>query len=139
MKKLVCIVLALMLCASFTCTAFAAETGDDFVSSPGVTEPVDCPHHSTSVVGAKPATCTAEGYTGDHVCDECAKVIKEGEKIPKLGHDYEDGSCTICGAVEDNPKTGDESRIGMWIIVMIVAAVALGGIAVVYRKKFANQ
>lgn len=138
MRKAVCLILALLFCASFACTAFASETGDDFVASPGGTEP-DCPHHNMTVVGQKDPTCTTFGYTGDHVCDDCGKLIEEGKDIPKLNHDFENGTCTNCGTVEDNPKTGDASRIGLWIVVMIIAAVALGGVAIVYGKKFSKR
>ena len=48
--------------------------------------------HKTEVVGAKDATCTEDGYTGDVVCTICkdkddnALVIEKGELIPALGH-----------------------------------------------------
>ena len=42
--------------------------------------------HKTQLVGAKPATCTEDGYTGDEVCTVCQEVVKKGEVIPALGH-----------------------------------------------------
>ena len=42
--------------------------------------------HKTQLVGAKPATCTEDGYTGDEVCTVCGETVKKGEVIPALGH-----------------------------------------------------
>lgn len=57
--------------------------------------------------GAKDATCTEAGYTGDSVCKWCGKVLKAGEEIPALGHktevkDAKAATCTEAG------YTGDE-------------------------------
>ena len=69
--------------------------------------------HKTELVGAKAATCTEDGYTGDEVCTVCGETVKKGEVIPALGHKTqlvgakaatctEDGYtgdqvCTVCG------------------------------------------
>jgi lactocepin len=69
--------------------------------------------HKTQLVGAKPATCTEDGYTGDEVCTVCQEVVKKGEVIPALGHKTQlvgakaatctqdgytgDEVCTVCG------------------------------------------
>lgn len=137
MKKLICLILAMVFCMSLACTAYAAESGDGFVSSPGSTEPVECDHSSVKVVGKYDPTCTSEGYTGDKVCEECNIVVAKGTTIAKTAHNYEDGVCTACGADENNPKTGDSSNIALWIGVMAIAVVGLVAVAVVYRKKFA--
>lgn len=57
--------------------------------------------------GAKDATCTEAGYTGDSVCKWCGKLLKAGEEIPALGHktevkDAKAATCTEAG------YTGDE-------------------------------
>lgn len=137
MKKLICLILALTFCFGLACTAFADEANDDFLSSPG-TEP-ECDHPGTKLVGQVDSTCTNEGYTGDLVCEHCGKVIEEGKRVPKAPHNFENGSCTVCGADENNPQTGDTSFVFVWMIIMGVAAVSLVGVTVVYRKKFANQ
>ena len=59
------------------------------------------------LTGAKDATCTEDGYTGDNVCKTCGKTIKKGQTIAKLGHTTElkgakDATCTKDG------YTGDE-------------------------------
>ena len=102
MKKLICVLLALVICLSMAVTAFAA---DGFVSSPG-----ECDHGKTSLKNQKDATCTEDGYTGDHVCDKCGAVVEEGEVIPATGHIWsawikETGlvhkrTCSECGAEE---------------------------------------
>ena len=138
MKKAICLLLVLVVCMSLACTAFASEAGDDFVESPGI-EVEDCEHKEPAIVSRREPTCTQDGYTGDKVCPDCGEVIERGTVIPRLGHRYENGVCTICGADQRNPQTGDNSGIGLWIGLMILAAVALVTGTVVYRKKFANQ
>ena len=63
--------------------------------------------HDTQLVGAKDATCTQDGYTGDEVCKTCGVTVKKGEVIPATGHDTQlvgakDATCTEDG------YTGDE-------------------------------
>lgn len=72
-------------------------------------------HGETELKNEKEATCTAEGYTGDTVCKECGEVLEKGETVPMLAHNYENGTCTECGAsdpdyepekpAEPNPPT----------------------------------
>ena len=71
------------------------------------TETLSATGHDTEIVGAKPATCTQDGYTGDEVCKTCGVTVKKGETIPATGHDTEivgakDATCTQDG------YTGDE-------------------------------
>ena len=46
--------------------------------------PVDnvCYHANTEVVGAKEATETEKGYTGDTVCKDCGETLRTGEETP---------------------------------------------------------
>ena len=69
--------------------------------------------HKTEVQGAKEATCTAEGYTGDQVCTVCGETVEKGQAIPMKDHHYENGVCVDCGAkdpnyVEPTPKPTTE-------------------------------
>ena len=71
------------------------------------TETLPATGHDTQLVGAKPATCTEDGYTGDEVCKTCGVTVKKGETIPATGHETEivgakDATCTEDG------YTGDE-------------------------------
>ncbi|MBS6197156.1 MAG: LPXTG cell wall anchor domain-containing protein, partial [Oscillibacter sp.] len=101
-------------------------------------EVIPAPGHKTQLVGAKAATCTEDGYTGDEVCTVCQEVVKKGEVIPATGHDYKDGKCTNCGETDpnykpaepENPgvKTGDEAHTALWLAaasVSLLAAAAL--------------
>ena len=102
------------------------------------TETLPATGHKTELVGAKAATCTEGGYTGDEVCTVCGETVKKGEVIPATGHDYKDGKCTNCGAADpdykpaepENPgvKTGDEAHTALWLAaasVSLLAAAAL--------------
>ena len=95
-------------------------------------------------MGAKDATCTEDGYTGDEVCKVCQTVVKQGEAIPALGHDYKDGKCSRCGTEEpttpvepgkpqqpekpttpDTPATGDSSTLVLWLALLAVSGMAV--------------
>lgn len=80
--------------------------------------PPECSHAVTSLKNQKPATCSAEGYTGDLCCDGCGEVIESGESIPMTEHEFEitgeteDGmqeeTCVLCGFIRilpPEPKT----------------------------------
>ncbi len=60
-----------------------------------------CTHEKTSVVGAKAATCTEDGYTGDTVCEDCGEVIEEGSVISATGHSWDAGSVTQAATCEE--------------------------------------
>ena len=104
--------------------------------------------HTITLQGAKDATCTAEGYTGDKVCTRCNEVIEKGTAIAKLAHQFENGKCTLCGAVDsngatggsgtdknDSPKTGDSSNAVVGITLLLVSAAGAVGILTYSRKK----
>lgn len=56
--------------------------------------------HVTELVGATAATCTEDGYTGDEVCSVCGDTITKGKKIEHFGHNYVNGKCATCGAID---------------------------------------
>ena len=94
-----------------TYTATVTFQGKNYTDT--CTETLPALGHKTQLVGAKTATCTEDGYTGDEVCTVCQEVVKKGEVIPALGHKTqlvgakaatctEDGYtgnevCTVCG------------------------------------------
>lgn len=49
---------------------------------------MDCAHTDTTRTGAKDATCTEDGYTGDVVCSGCYEVLTQGQSIPAVGHNH---------------------------------------------------
>ena len=79
--------------------------------------------HDDKLTGAKEATCTEPGYTGDMVCTRCGEVHSKGEEIPALGHDYgdwttvkeadcfhtglEERKCGRCGEIEQHETTAE--------------------------------
>ena len=63
--------------------------------------------HKTQLVGAKPATCTEDGYTGDEVCTVCGETVKKGEVIPAPGHKTQLVGAKAATCTEDG-YTGDE-------------------------------
>ena len=139
-----------------TYTAKVTFEGKEYTDTK--TEVIPATGHDTELVGAKDATCTEDGYTGNEVCKVCQTVVKQGEVIPALGHDYKDGKCSRCGAEEpttpvepgkpgepsqptqpekpttpDTPATGDESQLMLWVSGMLVCALGAG--LMLRRKK----
>ena len=133
-----------------TYTAKVTFEGKEYTDTK--TEVIPATSHDTELVGAKDATCTEDGYTGNEVCKVCQTVVKQGEVIPALGHDYKDGKCSRCGAEEpttpvepgkpqqpekpttpDTPATGDESQLMLWVSGMLVCALGAG--LMLRRKK----
>ena len=113
-------------------TYTAKVTFEDKEYTDTKTEPVPATDHDTELVGAKDATCTEDGYTGNEVCKVCQTVVKQGEVIPALGHDYKDGKCSRCGAEEPTtpvepgkPATGDSSTLVLWLALLAISGMAV--------------
>ncbi len=47
-----------------------------------------CLHKNTEIRDASETSCAAPGYTGDTWCLDCGELIKEGEEIPALDHEF---------------------------------------------------
>ena len=58
-------------------------------------------HVHTIVKNLKEATCTQTGYTGDTYCTDCNKILRTGEELAALGHDYK-------ATVTKQPTTTEE-------------------------------
>ena len=113
-----------------TYTAKVTFEGKDYTDTK--TEVIPATSHDTELVDAKDATCTEDGYTGDEVCKVCQAVVKQGEVIPALGHDYKDGKCSRCGAEEPatpvepgKPATGDSSTLVLWLALLAISGMAV--------------
>ena len=113
-----------------TYTAKVTFEGKEYTDTK--TEVIPATSHDTELVGAKDATCTEDGYTGDEVCKVCQTVVKQGEVIPALDHDYKDGKCSRCGAEEpttpvepSKPATGDSSTLVLWLALLAVSGMAV--------------
>lgn len=50
--------------------------------------------HSKGIRNKKTATCKVEGYTGDTYCRICKTLLEEGKILPKLEHQWNDGTVT---------------------------------------------
>ena len=69
-----------------------------------------CTHSSTSKRDATEATCAADGYTGDTVCNSCGQTVEYGAIIPAKQHNLVNGVCSVCGGVPGaDPTTGSSS------------------------------
>ena len=99
--------------------------------------------HDLTKVNAKKATCTEEGYTGDQVCTVCGETLEKGKVIPKLAHDYQNGKCTVCGAVDPDykptgntpdPETGNSNHVALWTTFLLLSGCFLA-VAAIKRKR----
>ena len=145
-----------------TYTAKVTFEGKEYTDTK--TEVIPATSHDTELVGAKDATCTEDGYTGNEVCKVCQTVVKQGEVIPALGHDYKDGKCSRCGAEEpttpvepgkpgepsqptqpekpttpDTPATGDSSNMTALWVVLAVAGLGIIALVVLLVTKRKNK
>lgn len=108
MRRVISFILVLALVFSLSCVAFA--------------------FHRSHEGGGDSDHCHHEFEDG--VCKHCGWACR---------HEYVGGVCQLCGKrkpliVNGNPSTGDV--IMFWVAVMLVSAAAMGGMVVIYRKKF---
>ena len=91
---------------------FSDENGVNEITAESTVIPAKG-HGESEVKGAKEATCTEDGYTGDKVCKVCGEILERGTVIEKLGHVWgepewnwsEDGtSCTVTFTCKNNPE-----------------------------------
>ena len=80
------------------------------------------PHTEETVVG-KAATCTETGLTDGTKCSVCQATVKAQEEIPVIDHNYVDGKCSACGAIDpsttitvyfENNWNWTEVRVHYW-------------------------
>lgn len=68
----------------------------DFVSPKG---------HALEEVPGYAATCTKPGMTASIECKNCGEVAVSGKEIPKIDHSFNQGVCSVCGAIDQ--RCGD--------------------------------
>ena len=78
-----------------------AKTGDTINYVNGVWGGEPCRHPNTELRGAKDATCTEPGYTGDTYCKDCNEKIADGKAISALGHAWNNGVITTAPTCEN--------------------------------------
>ena len=149
-----------------TYTAKVTFEGEEYTDTK--TETLPATGHDTELVGAKDATCTEDGYTGDEVCKVCGVTVKQGEVIPALGHDYKDGKCSRCGAEEPTtpvepgkpqqpekpttpekpaepsqpttPATGDSSNMtALWVVLAVAGLGIIALVVLLVTKRSKKQ
>ena len=72
----------------------------------------DLVSHNLTKTEAQAATCTEEGNTEYWYCETCKNYFSDSEGkneiapestvIPATSHSYENGKCTVCGAIDPN-------------------------------------
>lgn len=112
---------------------------------------IDPSNHTNLVkTAARAPTCTEAGNIAYWHCDACDKyfsdkngtteITLEGTVLKATGHSYQNGKCTVCGAVaagdEDiqPPKTGDNSNMVLWIALLLIAGSGFV-LAVIVQKR----
>ena len=98
---------------------FSDENGVNEITAESTVIPAKG-HGESEVKGAKEATCTEDGYTGDKVCKVCGEILERGTVIEKLGHVWgepewnwsEDGtSCTVTFTCKNNPEHKESPNV----------------------------
>nr|WP_243253452.1 hypothetical protein [Clostridium sp. BSD2780061688b_171218_E8] len=127
--------------------------------------------HNPVAVEGKAPTCTEAGNIAYWYCTDCGKYFSDAActkeialsdtELAVIPHDYQDGKCTMCGAVDTaslplpqpadpaqtgdaeqtetgaastTPKTGQSNDLVLWAALMLaVAGITAGGAA--YAKK----
>ncbi|MBE6750502.1 MAG: hypothetical protein E7560_05000 [Ruminococcaceae bacterium] len=90
-------------------TLFGAEIPEDMATPSGEAANSGCEHNYVAGTPVA-ATCTADGYT-PYTCSICEKVLKD-DFTSKIDHNYVEGTCDACGAVEPRlPVTGETVAI----------------------------
>lgn len=69
-------------------------------------ETVPATGHSPMTKAGTEATCTQTGKTASTVCNVCGKILEEAQEIPKKDHRYENGTCLVCGCLENHSNDG---------------------------------
>ena len=88
-------------------------------------------HLNIETRGQTPATCTAEGYSGDTICTVCGTLTEQGHSTGLKNHDYrltetvaatctEGGykllTCEVCGATKRTNETAASGHAFGWIV-----------------------
>ncbi len=118
-------------------------------------------HGETEIKNEMPATCDAEGYTGDKHCTICGEKLESGAHTPKTEHSYEwvidkeptetetgikHEECSACKdkrnvdtvipkTETDSPQTGDYSKTMLWMILACISTVGIVATTALGKKK----
>ena len=94
---------------TFTALAKQSRAYSITVYAEGQAQPPqqECQHTSTTVEGAKAATCTTAGFTGNTVCTACGETVAQGKTIAATGHSFGEWKTTTEATCT---TTGEERR-----------------------------
>ena len=93
--------------------------------------------HQTQLHGAREPGCISDGHSGDHICKYCLRIIEPGYAIPQTGHEFIEGFCKRCGAIDPDhvfpdtpslPIGSDLAYEPLPLSPVIIAAIAMLGI-----------
>ena len=78
-----------------TCTAKGIKTFTCTVCKSTRIEEISAIGHVNKITKfEKEVSCKSEGYTGDVYCQDCGKLLEEGQLIPKIDHVWNKGEIT---------------------------------------------
>ena len=85
-------------CVNGGYTTYTCPTcGDEYVA-----DETDALGHNEVVDKAVDPDCVNTGLTEGKHCDRCNEVLVAQQPVPATGHDFENGSCNVCGAEDPN-------------------------------------
>lgn len=61
---------------------------------------VEAAGHTPVIQEAVSPSCSRTGLTEGSYCEVCRLILSRQTELPKLGHQYESGTCKLCGAVD---------------------------------------
>ena len=90
-----------------SCTEAGSKTYTCTKCNDSYTETVASTGHTAVVDEAVEATCTSTGLTEGSHCGTCGEVLVAQQSVDMIGHNYESGVCTGCGAKQSDNCSHD--------------------------------
>lgn len=94
-------------------TGAPAQSAPEESAGVSTENPIDCSHKYNAKEN-NPATCSETGLMV-YSCSECGHEYQE--ETPANGHDYVDGTCSVCGGAQEKYKALNS---GKWIAQQVV-------------------
>ena len=104
------------------CTVCGEEVSRKLTTTPDSTLP-----HTEAIIPAIPATCTETGLTEGKMCSVCGEILVAQKATPLAEHNYENGTCTECGAIDKCPhlchKENNFFAKTIWSIIRFICSI----------------